>query len=480
MLISTNNFLKVKSVIKQRVFTLLGTDQKQIRTAAAYALASIASCEYPEQYPSLLVDLASLIRSGSRHAVHGAMRVLVDFVKADLTEHQLIPVAQELLPLLLQIFKSPQLYTDSTRALTVSVLRQCIITLDMVRESYPEASRETAQAIIPVWLDAFIELLSTPSQNETKSQWGIRFEIVKTITSIFSSFKSSVIERLPDLIKISVAHLNDLLPIFIDNQVYDTQLFSQIEGEEEDDGATVEELVCPIVDLISGFTNVKQGKIVFEDQNLNIIPVAVRLALEWGQMTVEEEETWAADPNAFVDDEEDETENYSLRIATHDLLDGLLSRYPIITSKTLGPETAKMLSTSQNTHNEGKSYWWKPIEAALATIGNVSDYLTDEDNETSENFDLVGLCQSVVTQFVTAKGLFFKKIFLPLNKLIQLSDAPFLQGRAFVFASKFSTALPTDLVDAFVEAAAQILNQQDASVPVKVSAVRAIRKYVYQ
>ena len=157
-----------------------------------------------------------------------------------------------------------------------------------------------------------------------------------------------------------------------------------------------------------------------------------------------------------------------------------MSRYPIITSKTLGPETAKMLSTSQNTHNEGKSYWWKPIEAALATIGNVSDYLTDEDNETSENFDLVGLCQSVVTQFVTAKGLFFKKIFLPLNKLIQLSDAPFLQGRAFVFASKFSTALPTDLVDAFVEAAAQILNQQDASVPVKVSAVRAIRKYVYQ
>ena len=413
MLISTDKFLKVKGVIKQRIFTLLGTDQKQIRIAAAYALASIASCEYPEQYPSLLVDLASLIRSGSRHAVHGAMRVLVDFVKADLTEHQLIPVAQELLPLLLQIFKSPQLYTDSTRALTVSVLRQCIITLDMVRESYPEASRETAQAIIPVWLDAFIELLNTPSHNETKSQWGIRFEIVKTITSIFSSFKSSVIERLPDLIKISIAHLNDLLPIFIDNQVYDTQLFSQIEGEEDDDGATVEELVCPIVDLISGFTNVKQGKIVFEDQNLNIIPVAVRLALEWGQMTVEEEETWAADPNAFVDDEEDETENYSLRIATHDLLDGLLSRYPIITSKTLGPETAKMLSTSQNAHNEGKSYWWKPIEAALATIGNVSDYLTDEDNETSENFDLVGLCQSVVTQFVTARGLFFfrKKIY---------------------------------------------------------------------
>lgn len=282
---STHTLSQVKDVIRKRLLALLATPHKQIRTACAYALASIASCDYPEQYPSLLHDLAQLIQQGQRDGVHGAMRVLLDFVKADLTETQLVPVTQELLPLLLQVLKSPA-YADSTRGLTVAVLRQCVLTLEMVKSTYPEAVKETVNRVIPVWIDAFIDLLQAPPQNESKSQWGIRFEIIKTIASVFSTFKSLITTNnmIESLARILIDHLATLLPIFYDRQVYDTQSFEQPDGEEDDDGATVEELICPIIDLLTGFANNKHTKGTIEQA----IPVLVRLSLEWGQMTVED------------------------------------------------------------------------------------------------------------------------------------------------------------------------------------------------
>lgn len=184
------------------MYTLLATPHKQIRTACAYALASIASCDYPEQYPSLLHDLAQLIQQGGRDGVHGAMRVLLDFVKADLTEAQLVPITQELLPLLLQILKNPH-YADSTRGLTVAVLRQCVLTLEMVKSTYPDAVKDTANKVIPVWIDAFVEVLQAPPQLESRSQWGIRFEIVKVCSNLhhvllrFNNYRLSPLFSLP-------------------------------------------------------------------------------------------------------------------------------------------------------------------------------------------------------------------------------------------------------------------------------------------
>lgn len=58
----------------------------------------------------------------------------------------------------------------------------------------------------------------------------------------------------------------------------------------------------------------------------------------------------------------------------------------------------------------------------------------------------------------------------------QNADVPFLQGRAFVFVSQFSELLPTQLAKQYLDAAISVLDSADASVPVKVSAVRALTK----
>lgn len=69
----------------------------------AHVLSSIASCDWPDEYPDLLSGLIQLISSNSPNSVHGAMQVLTEFIKSDLTEDQILPVLRQLLPVLLTI-----------------------------------------------------------------------------------------------------------------------------------------------------------------------------------------------------------------------------------------------------------------------------------------------------------------------------------------------------------------------------------------
>jgi importin-9 len=53
-----------------------------------------------------------------------------------------------------------------------------------------------------------------------------------------------------------------------------------------------------------------------------------------------------------------------------------------------------------------------------------------------------------------------------------------LQGRGFVFASHFARLLPEDITGQYMEAALGAIEAAEASVPVKVSAVKAVQKWV--
>jgi importin-9 len=55
---------------------------------------------------------------------------------------------------------------------------------------------------------------------------------------------------------------------------------------------------------------------------------------------------------------------------------------------------------------------------------------------------------------------------------------PFLQGRSFVFASQYAKRLPDGLASQYINAAVEVLEASEAGVPVKVSVVKAIRKFV--
>ena len=55
-------------------------------------------------------------------------------------------------------------------------------------------------------------------------------------------------------------------------------------------------------------------------------------------------------------------------------------------------------------------------------------------------------------------------------------EYPFLQGRGFVFASQYAKVLPLQSAGHYLNAAVSVLESNEAGVPVKISAVKAIHK----
>jgi hypothetical protein len=128
---------------------------------------------------------------------------------------------------------------------------------------------------------------------------------------------------------------------------------------------------------------------------------------------------------------------------------------------------------------------WKSLEAALACVGSVADTLLEmrdeESNEgVSESFDLEHLFKEVVPKLLNTSG----KHDLRLGAIASserrcVTDSPFLQGRAFVFASQYVLTLAeAGISRQYLEAAVQALEAGGVETVVKISAIKTIRKCV--
>ena len=58
------------------------------------------------------------------------------------------------------------------------------------------------------------------------------------------------------------------------------------------------------------------------------------------------------------------------------------------------------------------------------------------------------------------------------------TEFPFLQGWGFVFASQYSKVLQLQSAQRYLDAAVQVLELNEAGIPVKISAMKAVHKYV--
>ncbi|KAJ7724258.1 ARM repeat-containing protein [Mycena metata] len=455
--------VEVKTQIRLAVFHGLSDPDRKIRTLCAHTLSSIANSDWPDEYPDLLSSLIGLLSSGSSDSVHGAMQVFTEFIKSDLTEDQILPVLRDLLPVLLSILGAPEVHGPLTRARTVSVFRQCVIALYMVKGQHPQAVKEAIATILPIWLEAFKVLLSTDPQTDlTGAQdWdalSVRIQVFKTLDTIHTSFPRALTPYLNAYLSISLNHLHSLYGTF--SQYY---LSSNESAPRSSENESIElpQLICPIFDFTAAVTRGGKSKGWFENQNLSALIASV---FNFLQMTNEDEETWAANPNAFVAQEEDETQPYSVRVAGFDLLACLIDQTRSDTATAFQFTIQETINSSQQARDGGRRDWWRPLEAGLAAIGSQAEAIQDcvEDEQDA------GRAKPIDIEFLLSNVI---------PSILSLSEFPFLQGRGFVFASQYAKLLPVQLAGQYIDAAVQVIEAADASVPVKISAVRAIHNF---
>ncbi|KAF8554336.1 ARM repeat-containing protein [Imleria badia] len=458
--------VETKVQIRQAVFNGLSDPDRKIRSLSAHLLSSIASCDWPDEYPDLLNGLIELISSNSPNSVHGAMQVLTEFIKSDLTEDQILPVLRQLLPVLLVILNDAQQHSPLTRSRSISVFCQCVTALYMVKEQHPQAAKEATENILHVWLDTFREILRYPI-NDMLNQptWDgltVRIQVFKALDVINTAFPRGLKPYVESFLDSSLVHLQSIFSAY---ETYYINATESVPGSTEDEAVELPHLICPLFDLVSNIVRGGRAKQWLDpkNQNQNLTNLA-GVVFRFAQMTTEDEDTWATNANAFVAQEEDETETYGVRVAGFGLLNTILGRSPAEVCVTFQDNLQQILGLCQTAREAGVLSWWKPLEAGLAAIGSQAEDILDciEDEQDSgrpKPLDVEHLLAHVIPS------------------LLHLTEFPFLQGRGFVFASQFAKVLPLQMAGQYLEVAMHVIESNSASIPVKVSAVKAVHNF---
>lgn len=321
---------EVKDAIRPMLLRALSDRERKVRTAAAFACSTVARFDWPEDWPDLLSSLTTLLATGSPDAVHGAMRVVIEFVKNELSEDQLVPVVRDLVPALLSILGSPHAHSFLTRADTVAVYRHIVTLLETLKEEHAVAVRQALDQMAPVWFDAFTQLLSVDAAADLATSWeslALRIQIFRVLLQFQAKFPRYIAPHIPTFLRLSVLNLTILLPAFSTYYVSSDPDSPDPPLPEETYQAKMDldDLASSIFEYLEPTVRTKEANDILiasgpEERGTAVMETIVSLVLNYTQVARQQEEEWLEDANAFVEDEDEDNLEYSLRIIGHDLM----------------------------------------------------------------------------------------------------------------------------------------------------------------
>ena len=454
-----------KHAIRMQLLKALGDAARKVRLLAAQVLSIVCTADFPDHFPELFPVLRTYLGTADAACVHGALKFLSELVQVELDENQLLVVAREFVPLL-QAIISDTSASAHIQARCVLVFRQCLTSLYMVKDTYTTVVAEAIEHYLPPWLHAF-EVLLDPAFFCTAdwnlpAAWevlGLRREMVRSL-GVASHFHEAFGVRGTSLLHRALENLGALAPVFTRVELTADLIPPVPEDGDADVATDASALAMALMTLLSEtFSSdpmralLVQGGVGGEGAETPALAELLRLLPTFAQMTCDDEASWSEDADAFVSEDDEENLNVTLRTAAMDLTAQLLDTYPRPALRTCNALVSELAAAQPHSG-------WKVIEAFLMLLGAAH-------NEIEELLD----CDANAS--ILSLSRVFEVLVLPHLD----HDATFLRGRCFVFASQFVETLPGDLARRMFAAALKV-TQQDAPLPLQLSAVRAIRKYV--
>ena len=208
----------------------------------------------------------------------------------------------------------------------------------------------------------------------------------QTLDVIHTSFPRPLTPYLKDFLTASLNHFQALYPTFAQFYLSSSE---PAPHSSEDEPVELPQLLCPILDFVTAVSRGGKAREWFVGGNLTALISSV---FNFVQMTDEDvsrrsismfmnlhirfskEETWATNANAFVAQEDDVTQTYSVRVAGFDLLSvqtpsfsipqayddflqGLLDRKPADTTRSFQSVVQQVVHSSQQAREGGTQDW---------------------------------------------------------------------------------------------------------------------------
>jgi len=436
-----------KALIRQMLPMGLKESISKVRNTVAFSLASIASWDWPDQWPQLFDILMQAIKGTDEFAVQGAVRVLKELSR-DLTDSQIPSVAPVILPDIYRIFCESERYTVGTRSRAVEIFT----TLTTMICTIGEVNKSLQKTLLNPFLSTFAEALvaALAVQDSHASDTGLKTQVVKALTVLVKNVPKQMSQWMPQILPPVWSTLTSSAEKYVREVVN--------EGGAEDecvdsDGEVLgfETLMFAIFDFVETMVESKRFKPAVKSGLTDLMYYIVI----YMQITEEQVQKWSENPDSFVEEEDEDSFTYSVRISAQDLLVTLFYEFQDDSCASLAQITQRHLTEAAQAREAGNEEWWKIHEAVMLALGSVRDSMREAIDKGKVNFDFSNFLNNVV--------------LADMNSPVH----PFLLGRCLWLASKFPEYQSTELMTAFLEGTVRGL-QQDQPHPVRISAVRAI------
>lgn len=427
----------------------------KVRSSVAYAIAAIAHWDFPEKWPNLFQIIMQALTSGDTHAVHGGMRVLTELSR-DVTDMQVPYIAPVVFPELLRIFSRPDAFSVRTRTRAVeifSTLASLIINIDQLHKGV--AKQLLYPYAFPQFIQAFIEELSVPGDG-VRSDSGIKMEILKALASLTKNCGKQMNAFMAQLLPVVWTLLTQSVRHYCATVVNSTEEADDPTDSDTGEVLSFENLVFNLFDFLTSMLESSK----FKSTVKNALTDLVYYLILYMQITEDQIERWNDDPDKFVEDEDEDTFSYSVRISALDLLLNLGAE---IEEEKMTPALVaaigKHIQESEALRNSSaaeSAYWWKVHESVFLAVGSLKSLF-----EENEGFDVGDFVNGVLMRDACSE-----------------SSSPYLLGRCLWTASRFCSSLdPSSATNLLSATAAALSPQQNQPACVKISAVRALYNF---
>uniref|UniRef100_A0A8C7NSC4 Importin 9 n=1 Tax=Oncorhynchus mykiss TaxID=8022 RepID=A0A8C7NSC4_ONCMY len=444
---------RAKAAIRELLPGGLREAISKVRSSVAYAVSAIAHWDWPEAWPQLFTLLMDLLVSGDVSAVHGAMRVLTEFTR-EVTDTQMPLVAPVILPEMYKIFTMIEIYSIRTRSRAVEIFTTCAYLICAIDELEKGAAKALIFPVVQQFTEAFIQALQMPDGPSSDS--GLKMEVLKAVTALVKNFPKPMVLSMQQILPIVWNTLTESAALYPSQFNYTEEVDDPIDSDGEVLG--FENLVFSVFEFIH--TLLENSK--FKSTVKRALPELIYYIIVYMQITEDQIKVWTANPQQFVEDEDDDTFSYSVRISAQDLLLAVATEFQNESAAALAAAATRHLQEAEQAKNSGNEHWWKVHEACLLALGSVKTIITENVKNGRVQFDMHGFLANVI-----------------LADLNLAAASPFLLGRALWAASRFTAAMTPELIQQFLQATVSGLH--DSQPPsVRISAVRAIWGYCDQ
>lgn len=160
---------------------------------------------------------------------------------------------------------------------------------------------------------------------------------------------------------------------------------------------------------------IESGK--YKSKLRNVLTDLIYVIIVYMQITEEQVENWTTDPEKFVQDEDEQNVDYSIRVSAQDVLSALGQNIDKV-----GPALQDALSrhymVAEQEKNANNEHWWKIHEACMLAVSAL-DVVIEGNSEPKFNLpEYLNVCKTLITT---------------------VNVPPFLTGRCLCLMSLFSS-----------------------------------------